>query len=94
MVGIVMDALPQRRPRVVQVILYLIMGWLCLVVLDPIIAAMLPMGFFWLLTGGVFYTTGVVFYALSTRYPRCHWVWHVFVLAGSISHYFAILLLK
>jgi len=91
--GIVLDALPRRGPRVVPLIIYLVMGWLCLFALDPIVAALPPEGFFWLLVGGIFYTSGVVFFILDNWYPWCHEIWHLFVLAGSISHYFSILLL-
>lgn len=90
--GIVIDALPRRGRRVVPIIIYLIMGWLCLFVLDPLLAALPPGSFYWLLAGGVFYTTGVVFFILDHWYPWCHGIWHLFVLAGSVSHYFSIFL--
>jgi len=91
--GIVLDALPRRGPRVVPVIIYLVMGWLAVFALDQIIAALSPAGFAWLLAGGIFYTTGVVFFVLDHWYPWCHGIWHLFVIAGSVSHYFSILLL-
>lgn len=91
-IGIVLDALPRKGARVLPIIIYLVMGWLCLLVLDQIIAALPPAGFRWLLAGGIFYTAGVVFYILEHWHPRCHSIWHLFVLAGSASHYFAILL--
>jgi len=91
LIGIILDALPRKGARVVPIIIYLVMGWLCLFALDSIIAALPPTGFRWLLAGGIFYTSGVVFYILDQWYPWCHGIWHLFVLAGSISHYFAIL---
>jgi hemolysin III len=91
-VGIVLDALPRKGARVVPIIIYLVMGWLCLFALDPILAALPPAGFRWLLAGGIFYTAGIVFFILDHCYPRCHGIWHLFVLAGSACHYFAILL--
>jgi hemolysin III len=91
--GIVLDALPHKGPRVVPVIIYLIMGWICVFALNPVLAALTPAGFRWLLAGGIFYTGGILFYILDNRYPWCHGVWHLFVLAGSMSHYFAILLM-
>ena len=91
-IGIVLDALPRKGARVIPIIIYLVMGWLCLFALDPILAALPPAGFRWLLAGGIFYTSGVVFFILDHWYPRAHGIWHLFVLAGSISHYFAILL--
>ncbi len=91
--GIVLDALPRRGVRVVPIIIYLVMGWLCVFALDPIVAALPPAGVRWLVAGGVFYTSGIVFYILDHWYPWTHGIWHLFVLAGSVSHYFAILLL-
>lgn len=91
--GIILDALPRRGARIVPVILYLAMGWFCVLFPDAFLAALSPGSLAWLIAGGVFYTSGVAFFALDSRYPWCHGVWHVFVLAGSVSHYFAILLL-
>ncbi|MEN8130467.1 MAG: hemolysin III family protein [Pseudomonadota bacterium] len=90
--GIVLDALPSKGPRVVPIIIYLVMGWLCLFALDSLVAALPPEGFRWLLVGGIFYTSGIVFFVLDHWYPWCHGIWHLFVLAGSFSHYFTILL--
>ena len=53
--GIVLDALPRKGPRVAPIIIYLVMGWLCLFALESIIAALPPDGFRWLLAGGIFY---------------------------------------
>jgi hemolysin III len=91
--GIVLDALPHRGPRVIPVVIYLLMGWLCVFALKPVLAALPPDGFRWLLVGGIFYTAGILFYVLDHWYPACHGIWHLFVLAGSMSHYGAVLLL-
>ncbi len=92
--GIVLDALRRRGPRIIPLILYLIMGWLCVFTLDPIVAALPPEGFGWLLAGGIFYTSGIVFFVLDRWYPWCHEIWHLFVFAGSVSHYLSIPLLR
>ena len=89
--GMILDALPRRGARVVPYIIYLVMGWIIVVALKPLLAVLPHAGFLWLLTGGLLYTGGIVFYALDFRYPWMHGVWHLFVLAGSISHYVAIL---
>lgn len=89
--GLVLDALPRRGARVVPFIIYFVMGWLIVLAINPLLAALPRAGFIWLLTGGILYTSGIVFYALDRRYPWMHGVWHLFVLAGSISHYVAIL---
>lgn len=90
--GIILDVLHHRKQRIVPVIIYLAMGWLALLALEPLLASLPQQGFRWLLAGGVFYTLGVFFFTLSHWYPWAHFIWHLFVLAGSISQYFAILL--
>ncbi len=89
--GIVVDSLPQGQRRILPVIIYLLMGWLVLVALKPLLDALPLSGFAWLLAGGVFYTVGIVFFALERWIKHGHGIWHVFVLAGSACHYFAIL---
>jgi len=91
--GMILEALPRRGARIVPVIIYLMMGWLCVFFPDSFLAALPPGSLAWLIAGGVFYTSGVIFFALDSWYPWCHGIWHLFVLAGSVSHYFAIVLL-
>lgn len=90
-VGIVVDSLHRKGLRILQVVIYLVMGWLVLIALDPLLKALPTAGFIWLLLGGCFYTFGLLFYALDKRIRHFHGVWHLFVLAGSASHYFSIL---
>jgi len=89
--GLVLDALPRRGARVVPFVIYFTMGWLALLAVNPLIKALPSAGFYWLVAGGLFYTFGIVFFALDRRFPWMHGVWHLFVLAGSISHYLTIL---
>ena len=90
--GIVLDAvLPKREPRIWPVVIYVMMGWLIVIALKPLLQALPPAGFGWLLAGGLFYTVGVIFFALDEKMRHAHGVWHLFVLAGSASHYFSIL---
>ncbi len=89
--GIIFDALPRRRQRVAPLIIYFVMGLLILLVIKPLLAVLPLAGFLWLVAGGAFYATGMIFFSLDSRYPWMHGVWHLFVLAGSISHYVAIL---
>jgi hemolysin III len=91
--GIVWDALARKGPRVAPVFIYLFMGWLCVFALDPIVAALTPESFTLLLAGGILYTSGIVFFVLDHWYPWCHEIWHLFVIAGSVCHYFSIFLL-
>lgn len=91
--GMVLDAVRRHGPRVVSVLLYLVMGWFCVFTLDSFVSALSVASLGWLIAGGVFYTSGVIFFVLDHWYPRCHGVWHLFVIAGSTCHYFSILLL-
>ena len=91
--GMILDALPRRGARILPVIIYLLMGWLCVLFPESFLGALSTPSLAWLIAGGVFYTSGVAFYAADSWYPWCHGIWHLFVLAGSISHYVAILLL-
>ena len=90
--GIVLESFPQKGQRILPVVIYLLMGWLVLTALKPLLLILPRSGFFLLLTGGLFYTLGVVFYALDDRMRHSHGVWHLFVLAGSLSHYFTVLI--
>lgn len=89
--GIVLESLPQKGQRVLPIIIYIIMGWLILIALNPLLQALPLAGFAWLLLGGIFYTIGIVFYVLDERVRHFHGIWHLFVLAGSIAHYFTVL---
>lgn len=71
--------------------LYLAMGWLVVVAAVPLITRMPWPGLLWLLAGGLAYSGGVVFYALDARLRYGHFLWHIFVLAGSVCHFFAVL---
>ena len=91
--GIVLDAVRRTGPRIGSVLLYLAMGWFCVMAMDSLQVLLSPGSLTWLIVGGVFYTSGIVFFALDSWYPWCHGVWHLIVLAGSVSHYIAIFLL-
>ena len=87
--GIVLKAgLGFRYPRLSTAI-YLIMGWLIVVALQPLYRALGPVGMAWLGAGGMSYTVGVYFYARDYLHYR-HFVWHLFVLAGSACHLVAV----
>lgn len=91
LIGMLLEFVPQKR-RILPVIIYLVMGWICLVALKPLLQVMPMAGFWWLLAGGLFYTVGIIFYALDTKLKHSHGIWHLFVLAGSVCHYFTVLL--
>ena len=91
LVGIVFKIAAKNRFRFLSVLLYLAMGWLVLIAIEPMVTSMPKPGLILLLAGGLCYTLGVIFYAWK-RLPYGHAVWHLFVLAGSICHFFAVLL--
>jgi hemolysin III len=90
-VGIALESLPQQGNRVLSLVVYILMGWLVLVALKPLLEALPWAGFVWLLLGGIFYTSGVAFYLFDEKIRHFHGIWHLFVLAGSVSHYVTIL---
>ncbi|MFT4634684.1 MAG: hemolysin III [Arenicella sp.] len=92
-IGIVIENLPIKGPRIIPIVIYLMMGWACVFTLDSMMAGMSEIGFSFLIAGGIVYTAGVVFYVLDHWFPWCHEIWHLFVIGGSICHYFAIFLL-
>ncbi|NOR34653.1 MAG: hemolysin III family protein [Bacteroidales bacterium] len=71
------------------VVSYAVMGWLMLIAIVPIMNTLPLMGTMWILIGGLCYTLGILFFKLI-KFPYHHLVWHLLVLAGSISHFFAV----
>jgi hemolysin III len=90
--GMLQEFRRNEDARVLSVVLYVVMGWVALVAVAPLLEALGPVGFAWVAAGGVFYTVGIVFYAFDEKFPYWHGIWHLFVVAGSATHYFAILL--
>jgi len=87
--GVIFKSFAVERFQVFSAIAYVAMGWLIVFATGPLIRAVTWQGAAWLLAGGVCYTGGVVFYAMDRR-TFFHGIWHVFVLAGSVFHYFAV----
>ena len=88
-VGVVFKALWAGRFRLVSTLLYLGMGWLCMIAVKPLLAVVPAAGLLWMLVGGLFYTGGTVFY-LWKRLRWHHAVWHLFVMAGSFCHWVSV----
>jgi hemolysin III len=88
--GIVFKVWFVDRFKVLSTAIYIAMGWLALIAVKPLFAAVPIAGFIWLVAGGFLYTVGVLFFAWK-RVPYNHTIWHVFVMAGSICHYLAVL---
>ncbi len=90
-IGILMRVFIEKQHPLVSTIYFLLMGWLIVIAIKPLVAAMPLGGFEWLAAGGLFYTAGVIFYGLD-RFRYFHAVWHLFVMAGSACHFFSIFL--
>jgi hemolysin III len=88
--GILWKLFHVDRFQIVSTLIYVVMGWIVIIAIKPVLAAVPLSGIIWLLAGGMFYTVGVLFFAWK-RIPYNHAIWHVFVMAGSICHYFAVL---
>ena len=88
--GIVQELVLGRGARVLSLVLYLAMGWMGLVAIQPLAAGLGAAGLGWLVAGGALYTGGLPFYALDGRFRHFHGVWHLFVLGGSSAHFVAV----
>jgi len=89
-VGVVLKSIGGVRYQKLSTMLYLAMGWLIIIAVKPLLLNMPAWGLVWLLAGGAAYTAGVGFYA-AKRLRYAHFVWHIFVIAGTACHFIAIL---
>jgi len=89
--GIAVEAFWAYRPRWLSASVYLGMGWLVVIAIKPLAAVLAPAGLWLLVAGGLCYTLGTIFYVMK-RVRYMHAVWHVWVLAGSILHFLAVLM--
>jgi hemolysin III len=88
--GVLKDAFFHGRYRAASVVLYILMGWLVVVAFTPLKLALPPAAISLLITGGLAYTVGVVFFAMSKKVAYTHGVWHLFVIVGSVCHFVAV----
>lgn len=92
LIGSILKVFFTGKFEVISLILYAIMGWM--IVFQPdLLVSRLDSGAFWLLlTGGITYTIGIVFYVIDSRLKLAHFIWHIFVIAGSLLHYLMMVL--
>jgi hemolysin III len=88
--GIAKDVFLHGRLRPLSVVLYVLMGWLVLIAFEPLKQSLPAAGIAWLLAGGIVYTGGILFFALSRHVRHAHGVWHLCVIGGSVCHYVAV----
>ncbi len=89
--GIVLNAINMFRWKVISYILYLGLGWCIILAIVPLSQHLAMEGFWWLLSGGIAYTVGAVFYAVGSKKKYIHSIWHLFVLLGTILQFVSIL---
>ena len=90
-IGMLQEIKPRSEARTLSLVIYAVMGWIVLVAVKPLLASLGMAGFLWLAGGGVFYTVGIIFFAFDERFRHWHGIWHLFVIAGSLMHYIAVL---
>ena len=88
--GMLQEIKPRSEARIMSLVIYAIMGWVVVVAIKPLLAHIETAGFVWLVTGGLLYTIGIIFYAFESRFRHWHGIWHLFVIGGSLAHYVAI----
>jgi len=88
--GVMQKMLNRMSRPIISTVLYLLMGWLIIVAVDPLYTRLPASGLAWLVAGGLAYTAGTVFFVLDSRLRYGHFVWHWFVLTGTTCHYFAV----
>lgn len=89
--GVALKVFEKKSHPIVSTSLYLFMGWLIVLAVNPLLAKMPTAGLLWLLSGGLFYTLGVLFFVTDSQLQYGHLIWHLFVMGGTTCHYFAIL---
>ncbi|MGE6792772.1 PAQR family membrane homeostasis protein TrhA [Pseudomonas guineae] len=90
-IGMLQEINPRSEARVLSIVIYAVMGWIVLVAVKPLIAALGMAGFIWLAGGGVLYTVGIIFFVYDSRFRHWHGIWHLFVIGGSLMHFVAVL---
>lgn len=92
-IGITLELVIKKRIEILQIAIYLTMGWLVVFDFSALRSELAEAGVNWLIAGGLAYTIGVIFYVLDDKQvvKHSHGIWHLFVLAGSICHFIAII---
>lgn len=92
LIGITQEVLIGKKTRRYSLMIYLLMGWLIVLAINPLIESLHPVGLAWLVAGGLSYTFGVIFFVLDEKFKHFHGIWHLFVLAGSICQFLCLFL--
>jgi len=90
-IGIAQEFWIGHRTRVFSLLIYVVMGWLVLIAMGPLTAALPAPGLWWVVAGGALYTVGIGFFLFDEKVRHFHGIWHLFVLAGSACQFISIL---
>lgn len=90
--GIVMNSIDLEKFRKPSIVCYALMGWAVIFAIKPMLRECTPLSLWFLLIGGICYTGGIVFYIIKSK-KYFHSIWHIFTVAGSVFHYFSVLLM-
>ncbi len=90
-IGIVFNSINVKKWQKLSMILYVLMGWSLVFMFNHVVARVPFKGLVLLVGGGIFYTIGIIFFSIDTRIKYMHYIWHLFVLLGTITQYFFIL---
>lgn len=90
--GIIWKSVYTGKARSISTIIYVAMGWICIIAIYPLLKTVPLSGFLWLLTGGLFYTLGGLIYGLKKPEIKCEWfghheVFHILIILGSFCHF-------
>ena len=89
-IGVVLNSINMQKFKKFSMVLYIVMGWSVLMMAKPVFQKLDILGGTFLVIGGVLYTLGIIFYKSKRKYM--HFIWHFFVLGGSIFHYFFVMI--
>ena len=88
--GIALKIFQKQHHLILSTVLYLLMGWVIVIDINPLMANLPTEGLLWLLAGGLSYTVGVAFFATDSKLKYGHFIWHLFVVGGTTCHFFAV----
>jgi hemolysin III len=88
--GITLKIFQKQHHLILSTVLYLLMGWVIVIAINPLMANLPTEGLLWLLAGGLSYTVGVAFFATDSKLKYGHFIWHLFVIGGTTCHFFAV----
>jgi hemolysin III len=92
LLGMLQESFLVQKSRKLSLLIYVTMGWVAIIALIPLVKVLSWSGFAWVAAGGLTYTFGIIFYLNDQKFKHWHGIWHLFVMAGSILHFVAILL--